>query len=283
VSAIWTAGLRRWLIGLPLAWLALFFLAPFLMTLAISFGTPVDGAPPFSLAAPGLGPWRLLAEDDIYLHALLTSLRIAGTATLLAALLGYPMAYAIARAPARWRNLLLVLVMLPFWTSFLVRIYAWTALLRPSGLINGALQALGLIDEPLELINNEFAVHLGLVYVYLPFMVLPLYASLEKLDPALEEVAADLGAHPWTIFATVTLPLTLPGLAAGALLMFIPATAEFIVPDLLGGPDTNLIGRLIWNEFFANRDWPATAALATALVVLLAGPILVFQKLQARR
>jgi putrescine transport system permease protein len=192
------------------------------------------------------------------------------------------MAYAIARAPMRRRNLLLVLVMLPFWTSFLVRIYAWTALLRPSGLINGVLQGLGVIDAPLELINNEFAVHLGLVYVYLPFMVLPLYASLEKLDPALEEAAADLGARPWTIFVTVTLPLTLPGLAAGALLVFIPATGEFIVPDLLGGPDTNLLGRLIWNEFFSNRDWPATAALATALVVLLAGPILAFQRLQAR-
>jgi putrescine transport system permease protein len=282
MSAIWSPGFRRWVIGLPLAWLALFFLAPFLMTLAISFGEPVDAAPPFRLDAPGLDPWRLLASDTIYLDALLTSLRIAATATLIAALLGYPMAYAIARAPMRRRNLLLVLVMLPFWTSFLVRIYAWTALLRPSGLINGVLQGLGVIDAPLELINNEFAVHLGLVYVYLPFMVLPLYASLEKLDPALEEAAADLGARPWTIFVTVTLPLTLPGLAAGALLVFIPATGEFIVPDLLGGPDTNLLGRLIWNEFFSNRDWPATAALATALVVLLAGPILAFQRLQAR-
>lgn len=283
MSPLWPPGLRLALIGLPLAWLALFFGLPFLMALAISFGTPSGGAPPFDLASPGLGAWRLLIEDSVYLDALLSSLTMAGCATAIAAVIAYPMAYAIARAPRRRRNLLLVLVMLPFWTSFLVRIYAWTALLRPTGLINGALEALGLIDAPLQLIDNAFAVQLGLVYVYLPFMILPLYASLEKLDPALEEAAADLGAHPATIFATVTLPLTLPGLAAGALLMFIPASAEFIVPEMLGGPDANLLGRAIWNEFFANRDWPATAALAIAVVALLAGPILLFQRLETRR
>ena len=283
MNPLWPPGLRLAVIGLPLAWLALFFGLPFAMALAISFGTASDGAPPFRLDQPGLAAWRLLVEDPVYLDALASSLTMAATATAIAAAIGYPMAYAIARAPARRRNLLLVLVMLPFWTSFLVRIYAWTALLRPTGLINSALEALGLIDAPLQLIDNAFAVQLGLVYVYLPFMVLPLYASIEKLDPALEEAAADLGARPVTIFLTVTLPLTLPGLAAGALLMFIPASAEFIVPEMLGGPDANLLGRAIWNEFFANRDWPAAAALAIAIVVLLAGPILLFQRLEARR
>ncbi len=282
MSILWPRAIRFWIIALPLVWLTIFLAAPFLMSLAISFGTATDTAPPFRLDPPGLAAWRLLASDTLYLDALLTSVRIAASATILTIVIGYPMAYAIARAPERRRALLLVLVMLPFWTSFLIRIYAWTAVLRPSGLINGLLQAIGLIDAPLELINNEFAVHLGLVYVYLPFMVLPLYASLEKLDPSLEEAAADLGARPWENFLTVTLPLTLPGLAAGALLVFIPASAEFIVPDLLGGPDTNLLGRVIWAEFFSNRDWPATAALASALVAVLAGPILWFQRLQAR-
>ena len=282
MNILWPRAIRLWIIALPLAWLALFLAAPFLMTLAISFGTATDSAPPFRLDPPGLGAWHLLTSDSLYLDAFLTSARIAATATGLTILLGYPMALAIAHAPERRRGQLLILVMLPFWTSFLIRIYAWTALLRPSGLINAVLQASGLIETPLELINNEFAVHLGLVYVYLPFMVLPLYASLEKLDPALEEAAADLGARPWVNFLTVTLPLTMPGLAAGALLVFIPASAEFIVPDLLGGPDTNLLGRVIWNEFFSNRDWPATAALASTLVAVLAGPILLFQRLQAR-
>ena len=283
MNPLWPLGLRLFLIGAPLAWLALFFGLPFAMALVISFGSPSGGAPPFRLDSLGLAAWRLLVEDPVYADALVSSLVMAGSATAIAAAIGYPMAYAIARAPTRWRNLLLVLVMLPFWTSFLVRIYAWTALLRPTGLINGALEALGLIDAPLALIDNGFAVQLGLVYVYLPFMVLPLYASIEKLDPALEEVAADLGARPAAIFLTVTLPLTLPGLAAGALLMFIPASAEFIVPEMLGGPDANLLGRAIWNEFFSNRDWPATAALAIAVVALLAGPILLFQRLEARR
>jgi putrescine transport system permease protein len=282
MTMLWPGWLRVALVALPLGWIALFFVLPFGLALAISFGTPVDAAPPFRLDDPGLGAWRLLAADALYLDALVTSLRMAATATVVAVLIGYPLADAIARAPARWRGLLLGLVMLPFWTSFLIRIYAWTALLRPSGLINAALIALGVIDTPLQLIDTEWAVQLGLIYVYLPFMVLPLYASLEKRDPALEEAAADLGARPRTIFLTVTLPLSLPGLAAGALLMFIPASAEFIVPEMLGGPDANLLGRVIWNEFFANRDWPASAALAIALVALLAGPILAFQRFGAR-
>ncbi len=282
MNLLWPRGLRAAILALPLAWLAAFFLLPFAMALAISFARPVEGAPPFDLSAPGLDAWRLLAGDGVYLDALLSSLRMAGLATAFAALLGYPMALAIARSPAGRREVLLLLVMLPFWTSFLVRIYAWTALLKPTGLVNAALEAIGAIDAPLELVDNDFAVLLGLVYVYLPFMVLPLYASLEKIDRSLEEAAADLGARPASIFLTVTLPLSLPGLAAGALLVFIPATAEFIVPEMLGGPDANLLGRAIWNEFFSSRDWPATAALAIALVAILATPILLFQRLQAR-
>jgi putrescine transport system permease protein len=282
MSLLWPRGLRAAILALPAAWLVAFFVLPFAMALAISFATPVEGAPPFDLSRPGLAAWRLLASDAVYLDALLSSLRMAGLATACAALLGYPMALAIARAPRGRRETLLLLVMLPFWTSFLVRIYAWTALLKPSGLVNAALEAIGAIDAPLELVDNDFAVLIGLVYVYLPFMVLPLYASLEKLDPALEEAAADLGARPSAVFLTVTLPLSLPGLAAGALLVFIPATAEFIVPEMLGGPDANLLGRAIWNEFFSSRDWPATAALAIAMVALLAAPILLFQRLQAR-
>ena len=282
MSLLWPRGLRAAILALPAAWLAAFFVLPFAMALAISFATPVEGAPPFDLSRPGLAAWRLLASDAVYLDALLSSLRMAGLATACAALLGYPMALAIARAPRGRRETLLLLVMLPFWTSFLVRIYAWTALLKPSGLVNAALEAIGAIDAPLELVDNDFAVLIGLVDVYLPFMVLPLYASLEKLDPALEEAAADLGARPSAVFLTVTLPLSLPGLAAGALLVFIPATAEFIVPEMLGGPDANLLGRAIWNEFFSSRDWPATAALAIAMVALLAAPILLFQRLQAR-
>ena len=283
MNLLWPRGMRAAILAPPILWLAVFFALPFALALAISFGRPAEGAPPFDLSAPGLGSWRVLLEDDVYLDALLSSLRMASLATLFAALLGYPMALAIARAPRGRREVLLLLVMLPFWTSFLVRIYAWTALLKPSGLVNATLEALGLVDAPPQLIDNDFAVLLGLVYVYLPFMILPLYASLEKQDPALEEAAADLGARPAATFLTVTLPLSLPGLAAGALLVFIPATAEFIVPEMLGGPDANLLGRAIWNEFFSNRDWPATASLAIAMVALLAAPILLFQRLQARR
>jgi putrescine transport system permease protein len=281
--ALWPAWLRCVVIGAPLAWLTLFFLGPLAITSWVSISAAVDGAPPFDLLQRSAAAWTLLASDGLYLDALATSCRIAAGSTAITALIGLPMAYAIARAPRRHRPLLLTLVMLPFWTSFLIRIYAWTVLLRPSGLVNALLLALGAIDEPLALMNNEFAVHLGLVYAYLPFMVLPLYASLEKLDPELEEAAADLGARPWTRVATIILPLSMPGLAAGALLVFVPATGEFIVPELLGGTDANLIGRVLWNEFFGNRDWPAAAALALAIVAVLALPILAFQRIEARR
>ncbi len=280
--SVWRGRAARAIWAVPVAWLLALFALPFAIVVAISLAEGVDAAPPFRFADAfpfaTLASWRLLVEDDLYLVAFANSARIAATATAISALIGFPMALAIARAPAARRPLLLTLVILPFWTSFLIRVYAWMALLRPTGVINNLLIGAGLIDEPLALIANEFAVHLGLVYAYLPFMVLPLYAALERIDPALGEAAADLGARPAAVFRRVTFPLALPGLAAGALLVFIPAVGEFVIPDLLGGPDTPMLGRVIWNEFFANRDWPAAAALAAALVVLLALPIVAFQR-----
>jgi putrescine transport system permease protein len=246
-----------------------------------------DGQPPFAspLVVQNLNAdnYGLLLGDDLYAAALGIALRIAGTSTVFCLLIGYPMAYAIARAAPSSRNALLLLVMLPFWTSFLIRVYSWMILLRPTGLINAGLQALGVIDEPLPLINNEFAVHLGIVYSYLPFMVLPLYAALERMDMSLLEAAADLGCRPWRAFAAVTLPLSLPGIVAGCLLVFIPAVGEFVIPDLLGGPESPMIGRVLWTEFFNNRDWPAASAVAVALLVVLVVPILIFQALERRQ
>jgi putrescine transport system permease protein len=283
---------RAVVIGVPLVWLALFFLAPFAVVLWISLSQAVDAQPPYmpvlELGRAGisfhgtLDSYRLLLHDDLYVAAYANSVRIALTSTAICLLIGYPMAYAIARANPPWRGPLLMLVVLPFWTSFLVRVYAWMTLLRPTGTINQALLALGLVAEPLPLIANEFAVHLGIVYSYLPFMVLPLYATLERLDRELLEAAADLGCRPWRAFFSVTLPLSLPGVIAGALLVFIPAVGEFVIPDLLGGPDTPMIGRVLWAEFFSNRDWPAASALAVVALFVLAGPIALFQHLAAR-
>jgi putrescine transport system permease protein len=268
-------------IGLPAAWLALFVLAPLCAVLAISVAEPSDGAPPFTLA---LAPtaFRTLIEDDLYIVAFANALRIAATATLLCLLIGYPMALAIARADARLRIALLLLVMVPFWTSFLVRVYAWSALLRPTGLINSALLALGLIDEPLPIFANEFAVHVGLVYSYLPFMVLPLVVAIERIDPALVEAASDLGAGPGAALLRIVIPLSWPGIAAGCALVFIPGVGEFVVPDLLGGPDAPMIGRVLWNEFFANRDWPTASAIAVVLLAAVVIPIAWLQRRVAR-
>lgn len=280
------SGFRSVVIGVPLLWLGVFFLLPFVIVFAISLVAGMDAQPPFaSPLVPAnltLDSYRLLFGDDLYAYAFGNALRIAATSTLLCLLLGYPMAYAIARAPQAWRGPLLLLVILPFWTSFLIRVYAWMVLLRPTGLINSALQAAGLIDHPLPLIANAFAVHLGIVYSYLPFLVLPLYAALERLDPHLLEAAYDLGCRPLRAFWRVTLPLSVPGIVAGCLLVFIPAVGEFVIPDLLGGPDTPMIGRVLWNEFFANRDWPAASAVAVALLVVLVGPIVIFQALERR-
>jgi len=279
-------GFRVSVISAPLVWLAAFFLAPFIIVFAISLVAASDGQPPFAsplvLANLTFDNYRLLVGDDLYAFAFGNSIRIAATSTILCLILGYPMAYAIARAPRAMRNGLLLLVILPFWTSFLIRVYAWMILLRPSGLINLALQGLGVIDQPLPLIANQFAVHLGIVYSYLPFMVLPVYAALERLDPALLEAAFDLGCRPWRAFWRVTVPLSAPGIVAGCLLVFIPAVGEFVIPDLLGGPDTPMIGRILWTEFFSNRDWPAASAVATALLLALVGPIVAFQILERR-
>ena len=277
---------RRAVLALPYAWLVLFFLVPFLIVLKISLAESVIGIPPYTplldtgrhLQVSGEG-YRRLLSDDLYALAYLNAIKFAGVSTVFCLLLGYPLAYGIVRAPRRWRSLLLLLVILPFWTSFLIRVYAWIGLLSGNGLINSTLLALGLVHQPLPLLNNAFAVYVGIVYSYLPFMVLPLYAQLEKLDPALLEAAADLGCRPWRAFCRVTLPLSLPGIAAGALLVFIPAVGEFVIPDLLGGPNTLMIGKVLWDEFFANRDWPMAAAVAVTMLVVLIVPMGLIRRL----
>ena len=272
----------RFVIALPFVWLVVFFLLPFALVLAIAFGTNApDSAPPVALGL-SLENFKLLFTDDLYVAAWLSSLRIAATATLVCLLLGYPMAYAIARAAPGRRPLLLMLVILPFWTSFLIRVYAWMGLLAENGILNQVLRWSGLASDPGTILGTEWAVQLGIVYAYLPFMVLPLYASLEKLDLGLLEAAADLGARPFAAFLTITLPLSLPGIVAGCLMVFIPAVGEFVIPDLLGGTDTLMIGKVLWDEFFTNADWPLASAVAICLLVLLVGPIVLFQRQQAR-
>jgi len=284
---------RRLVIALPYFWLLLFFLVPFLIVLKIGLSTRALALPPYepllTWAGDGvlqlrvhLGNFQFVLGDELYRTALLNSLQIASVSTLLALLIGYPMAYGIARAPAAWRNILFLLVALPFFTSFLLRVYAWQGLLARNGLVNDVLLALGFIDQPLTLLQTDFAVYVGMVYSYLPFMVLPLYAAIVKLDDTLLEAAADLGARPTKVFFTVTLPLTREGIFAGCLLVFIPATGEFVIPALLGGPDTLMIGRVVWDEFFSNRDWPVASAIAILLLVLLVGFVVALQRLQER-
>jgi putrescine transport system permease protein len=290
---------RRLLVGLPpFLWLAVFFLAPFALVFKISLSDTVTAAPPYqpvidlsagweglkeALAAFDFETYRMLTEDSLYLAAFLSSLRIAAISTLLLVLVGYPVALAMSRAPERWKPVLLTLIILPFWTSFLIRVYAWIGILKPDGFLNAALTKLGLIDEPLQILNTDIAVFIGIVYAYLPFMVLPLYAVLDRLDDTLLEAAADLGCPPWKTFLTVTLPLSLPGVAAGAMLVFIPAMGEFVIPDLLGGTDTLMLGKVIWNEFFSNRDWPVASAVAILLLIALVGPILLAHRLNAKQ
>jgi len=282
---------RRWaVIAPPFFWLAVFFLLPLGVVAAISLAQSADTIPPYTpLFTRGpnglesqatLDNYRLIAGD---LHAYLNSLVYAATATMLCLLVGYPIAFAIARAPKSWRNPLLFFVILPFWTSLLIRVYAWIAILQPTGLLNRALHALGLISAPILLINNDFSVVLGLVYAYLPFMILPLYGSLSQLDESLVEAAADLGARPARVFREVVLPLSLPGVVAGALLVFITEIGEFVIPDLLGGPGTLMVGKVLWQEFFDNVDWPAAAAVALVLVALLTAPLLIAQRVLERR
>jgi putrescine transport system permease protein len=284
---------RGLVIAVPYFWLALFFLVPFLIVLKIAFSNVQLAMPPvepvFTWAGDRVLQLRLhfsnfafVFGDSLYIAAFLNSLQVAGISTLLALLIGYPMAYGIARAPGTWRNILFLMVVLPFFTSFLLRVYAWMGLLGRNGPINGVLLSLGVIHEPLQLMQTDFAVYLGMVYSYLPFMVLPLYTAIEKLDLTLLEAAADLGCRPVKAFLTITLPLTKEGIFAGCLLVFIPAVGEYVIPALLGGPDTLMIGRVVWDEFFGNRDWPVASALAIVLLAVLAGFVLLLQRVQAR-
>jgi len=290
-------GRRQWLraaVAVPWFWLLLFFLAPFAIIVKISLADPLVAQPPFTAlidwAAQGwdkiyitFDNYLFLFQDHYYAIIYLSSIKLAAISTLLCLLLGYPMAYFIARQPPRRRNLLLLGIILPFWISFLLRVYAWIGLLNTNGVINTFLQWLGVTDQPLSLLYNDFAVYLGIVYSYLPFMILPLYANLEKQDLDLQDAAADLGARRWQVFRDVTLPLSMPGVIAGSLLVFIPAIGEFIIPALLGGSDTLMIGRVLWDEFFINRDWPVASAVSVVLLLILVVPMMWFQKTQSNR
>jgi putrescine transport system permease protein len=280
-------------VGVPYLWLGLFFLLPFIIVLRISIAEPALAQPPYTalwewvedgvLAVQlNLQNYLLVFQDELYLAALLNSLWIALVCTALCLLLGYPMAYAIATAPERRRVLLLMLVVLPFWTSFLIRVYAWIGILKPNGLLNNFLIWLGLIDQPLAILHTQLAIYIGVVYSYLPFMILPLYANLTRLDPGLLEAAADLGCRPLRAFFKVTLPLSMPGIVAGSMLVFIPVVGEFVIPDLLGGPQSLMVGKMLWTEFFSNKDWPLAAALAIVLLGLLVVPFVLMQRLEQR-
>jgi putrescine transport system permease protein len=281
----------------PYLWLIAFFLIPFAIVFKISLSQTAIAQPPYLpvfdvaagwegvrdfLAGLSFANYLTLAGDDLYLFSYLKSLKIAAVSTVILVLAGYPLAYAITRAPRRARPLLVTLVVLPFLTSFLIRVYAWIDILQRDGLLNQALMRLGLVDEPVTWLATDTAVYIGIVYSYLPFMVLPLYASLEKLDEHLLEAAADLGCPRWKAFFNVTVPLSFPGLLAGALLCFIPIVGEFVIPDLLGGSENPMIGQTLWTEFFANKDWPVASAVAVLLVVLLVAPIAVYQHVQMR-
>jgi len=282
---------RALVAAVPQFWLALFFLIPFVIVLKIAFSDAQIAMPPYQPLIEWVGEKALhiklnfanfafLIEDNLYWKAYLNSILVAGISTLICLLVGYPMAYAIARTSPSTRSILLLLVILPFWTSFLLRVYAWIGLLKNNGLINNALMALGVIDQPIQMLQTDFAVYVGIVYSYLPFMILPLYANLEKLDLTLLEAAADLGSRPWEAFLKVTLPLSLPGIIAGCLLVFIPAVGEFVIPALLGDPGMLMIGKVLWTEFFNNRDWPVASAVAIALLLFLVIPIMFFQRAQ---
>jgi len=274
---------RSLVIGIPFGWLVVFTLLPALVLVAISLTEARLGSPPFTplfAREPGLLPrinatvtnYATLFSDPLYGDAFLSTIRIAASSALITLFIAYPMAYVLARARERLRTPLLMLVILPFWTSFLIRIYAWTGILNSNGFINDALLKLGLIEQPLPLLHTEFAVHLGIVYSYLPFMVLPIFAVLERFEWALLDAAADLGARPLTAFFRVTLPLSAPGIVAGLLLVFVPALGEFIIPELLGGPETLMVGRVLWTEFFSNHDWPLACALAVVLLAAVLVP-----------
>lgn len=290
--------MRRWLlISVPYLWLLVFFLIPFFIVFKISLSDIATAIPPYTptfditkglagirdfIAQLDFENYTFIAQDALYVTAYFSALKIAAISTFLTLLVGYPIAYGMARAPKEWQPTLVMLVILPFWTSFLIRVYAWIGILKKEGLLNHFLMNLNLISEPLTIMNTPTAVYIGIVYSYLPFMILPLYASLEKINPALLEAAADLGSPPWKAFWQVTFPLSMPGVLAGCFLVFIPATGEFVIPDLLGGSDTLMIGKTLWGEFFANRDWPVSSAVAVVLLLVLVVPIVLFQRSQQK-
>jgi putrescine transport system permease protein len=290
----WSA---RLVVLVPYAWLLVFFLLPFLIVFKISLSQTAIAQPPYTpvfdlfagwegfedfIAGLSFDNYASLVSDSLYIGSYLKSLEIAAASTLILLLLGYPIAYGIARAPPRLQSVLVMLVILPFWTSFLIRVYAWINILQHDGLLNQALMALGIVHEPLAWLSTDTAIYIGIVYSYLPFMVLPIYATLEKMDDSLLEAAADLGCPRWKAFWLVTFPLSLPGVVAGALLCFIPIVGEFVIPDLLGGSETMMIGQTLWTEFFANRDWPVASAVAVVLLCLLVVPIVIYQHMQMR-
>ena len=290
-----TGTMRRWyVIAGPYLWLVLFFLVPFFIVVKISLSDVVTAMPPyvptFDLATGfkeffsklDFENYVFIFSDPLYTSAYWSSLKIAFISTLLTLLVAYPIAYGMARAPKDWQPTLMMLVILPFWTSFLIRVYAWIRILKKEGLLNAFLLNYGFISEPLTIMNTTTAVYIGIVYSYLPFMILPLYASLEKISPALLEAAEDLGSKPWRAFWQVTFPLSLPGVLAGCFLVFIPAVGEFVIPDLLGGSETLMIGKTLWSEFFSNRDWPLASAVAVILLLVLVIPIVLFQRHQQR-
>jgi putrescine transport system permease protein len=282
----------------PYLWMALFFLVPFGFVLKISLSQTAIAQPPYlplfdltqgwaaikaGLAELSLDNFRLLVSDDLYILSYLRSLVVAVVSTSILLLIGYPVAYGMARLPRRWQGIAMMLVIVPFWTSFLIRIYAWINILQHDGLLNKILLALHLVAAPVVWLSTDSAMYLGIVYSYLPFMILPLYAVLAKLDPALLEAASDLGASPGRAFWLVTFPLSLPGVAAGALLCFIPIVGEFVIPDLLAGSNSLMIGQTLWLEFFTNKDWPVASAAAIVLLVLLLAPLLLYDRLQRRQ
>lgn len=288
----WLPGTRSGVIAAPYLWLLLFFAVPFVIILMISFARTQVGSPPytwlleyvdgaFSLKL-SLGNYAALIRDSQYALAYLSSIKIAVIATLFTLLIGYPMAYVISRMSPAARNVAMMLVVLPSWTSFLIRVYAWIGILDRNGLLNQLLLKIGLIDAPLQILYTPTAAYIGIVYCYLPFMVLPLYANLVKLDNRLLEAAYDLGARPWQAFLRITLPLSRTGIIAGCMLVMIPAVGEFVIPEMLGGPDTLMIGRVLWGEFFNNRDWPTASAVAIVMLALLLVPILLFNRVQQR-
>ncbi|CAI8780617.1 putrescine ABC transporter membrane subunit PotH [Pseudomonas sp. IT-P176] len=285
-------GGRQLVIGVPFLWLFLFFMLPFFIVLKISFAEADVAIPPYTeiysfveqklQVLLNLGNYAMLSEDELYIAAYLGSLKMALISTILCLLIGYPMAYAIASARKEMQTVLVLLIMMPTWTAILIRVYAWMGILSNNGLLNGFLMSMGFIDEPLQILNTNLAVYIGVVYSYLPFMILPLYANLVKHDTSLLEAASDLGSSTFNSFWKITIPLSKNGIIAGCMLVFIPVVGEFVIPELLGGPETLMIGKVLWQEFFNNRDWPVASALAVVMLAILIVPIILFNRSQAK-